>query len=121
MAKTDITFSIENSETSQKLKTQGIYKNRILKFFDDDHVKHTVFIGENSIRYKKNGPILMDFVFEENLVHTGKYQMKHGMFQFEIHTHELTIKESHIEVIYTLKQNGEFVNKGHLNVEYETI
>ncbi|MGM0435436.1 MAG: DUF1934 domain-containing protein [Bacillota bacterium] len=121
MAKTDIAFSIENSESSQSLKTKGIFKDDTLKFFDESHVKHTVIISEKSVRYKKNGPIVMDFVFEKDTVHLGEYKVEHGMFQFEIHTHELTIKESHIEVIYTLKQNGEFVNKGHLNVEYETI
>ncbi len=121
MAKTDIHFFIENNETSRTLKTQGILKDGILKFFDDDHVLHSVEINDTSIRYKKEGPVVMDFVFEKGRVHHGDYKVTHGVFKFEIHTHELMIKPTHIEVRYILRQNGEFVNKGHLNVEYETI
>lgn len=121
MAKTNIHFSIENNETSITLNTQGILKDGILKFFDEDHVLHSVEINEDSIRYKKEGPTVMDFVFEKGRPHYGDYKVTYGMFKFEIHTHELMIKPTHIEVRYTLRQDGEFVNEGHLNVEYETI
>ena len=121
MAKTNISFSIENSDTSKMMKTQGIFRNNTLTFFDDEHVKHTMIIDGERIRYKKEGSVDMDFVFEKDRIHRGTYKIKYGTFEFEIHTHELTIEPSHIEAIYTLKQNNEFVNKGHLNVEYETI
>jgi uncharacterized beta-barrel protein YwiB (DUF1934 family) len=121
MPKTDISFSIQNDESSKSLKTQGIFKDNTLKFLDDEHVKHTVIIQEKRIQYKKDGLVKMDFVFEKDTVHVGKYQVKHGTFQFEIYTHKLLVSKSRIDVHYTLKQDGEFVNRGHLNVEYETI
>lgn len=121
MSKVKVRCLIENADEQEQIDTKGIKKGNTLSFYDDQHVKHAITLGGNTLRYERSGHINMDFKFEETAVHSGKYRIKEGAFAFSVHTHELMVAKGEIRVLYTLKQGDMVVNKGRLNVTYEEI
>lgn len=121
MSKVRVRCLIENADDQERIHTKGIKKGNTLSFYDDQHVKHAITLGGNTLRYEKSGPINMDFMFEKTAVHSGNYRIKEGAFAFSVHTHELMVTQGEIRVLYTLKQGDMVVNQGRLNVTYEEI
>ncbi|MFP4077935.1 MAG: DUF1934 family protein [Candidatus Izemoplasmataceae bacterium] len=121
MSKVNVRCSIVNAEDKKRIVTKGIQKGNTLLFYDDQHVKHDITFGEKRVRYRRTGPVFMDFIFEKEVSHSGNYQVQEGGFIFTVHTHELEIRPNELVVSYSLKQDGMLVNKGHLSVTYEEI
>lgn len=121
MSKVRVRCLIENADDQAHIDTKGIRKGNTLSFYDDQHVKHAITFGEDTLRYERDGHINMDFLFEKAVVHSGNYRVKEGGFVFNVHTHELIITQGEIKVEYSLKQGDTVVNEGRLNVTYEEI
>ncbi|MFW6298633.1 MAG: DUF1934 domain-containing protein [Bacillota bacterium] len=121
MSKVRVRCSIVNEEDTKTFTAMGIYKEDTLLFYDDQHVKHTITLGDDKVRYKRTGSVFMDFLFEEKAVHSGRYRVNEGGFLFKVHTHEMKIGSKALSVRYSLKQDDLLVNKGYLSVTFEEI
>ncbi|MFW5894689.1 MAG: DUF1934 domain-containing protein [Bacillota bacterium] len=121
MSKVRVHFSIVNEEDTKTFTAMGIYKENTLLFYDDQHVKHTITLGDDKVRYKRTGSLFMDFLFEKGHIHPGKYRMNEGGFLFMIHTHEMNVDSNEFSVRYSLKQEDMLVNQGYLSVTFEEI
>ncbi len=114
-----IDFTLRGGNRVDRFRTEGTLRNERMDFTDDNGDKHTLEMGEKALDYRREGDNDLDFTFEKGKLHKGEYHIRDGTMVFDVETHELTMDQERIHIVYTLKQSGQPVHHAEIELHYE--
>ena len=121
MAKIQVSFDLQTSESNQNFETKGIRKDNQVTFHDEEGFKHQLMIENNRLRYFKYGKGNLVLIFEEGCTHVGSFETMSHVVNFDTYTELLQINEHTLLVHYKLLTDNEVVHTAQLKLKFAML
>ncbi len=119
MGRIQVDFTLRGGHRVDRFQTEGTIRDDRMEFTDENGDKHTLRMGATSLIYRREGENALDFTFEKGKLHKGDYRLLEGTMTFDVETHELTMDDDRIHIVYTLKQSDQPVHHAEIELRYD--